>query len=60
MTKNDIKKFVKNEMKKNYGFEPTLKSITLLEADSNSSIDYVLFSINSVEYKYLNGKLTQH
>ena len=57
MSKMDLKRIAKRELKKAYGFAPTLSEIVLLEASGDG--EYVLFEVGGHEYDYSNGKLVK-
>lgn len=48
-TKTELKKIAQAALKREYGFQPTLKEVTLLEADGDGT--YILFEINGHEYR---------
>lgn len=61
LNKNELKKVVQIALKKQYGFQPALKSIVLLEATGDGS--YILLEINKHEYRfdaYNGGTIEQH
>lgn len=57
MSKMDLKRIAKRELKKAYGFAPTFNEVVLLEATSDG--EYVLFEVGGHEYDYSKGKLTK-
>ena len=57
VTKVELKRIVKRELKKAYCFAPTFKEIILLEATGDG--EYILFEIGDHEYDYSKGKLVK-
>ena len=57
--KTDLKRYAQALMMVNFHEVVSLKDITLLEMSGNDVlIDYLLFNVGSVTYKYRNSKLT--
>lgn len=57
--KNDLKKFAQALMILNYHDIVTLKDITLLEfSGTNVTVDYLLFRVGNITYKYRNRKIS--
>ena len=49
-TKTELKKIARTALKNEYGFQPPLTNITLIEANGNGT--YILFRVNSIEYRF--------
>lgn len=53
MTKTELRKTAQTSLKAEYGFAPSIKDITLLEASGDGT--YILFSVCGKEYRYELG-----
>lgn len=53
MTKTELKKMAQKALKNEYGFEPALKDIILLEASWDGK--YIMFQVGSKEYRFTSN-----
>lgn len=55
-TKTELKIIAQAALKNEYGFQPALKEVTLLEANSGGG--YILFEVNGHEYRLYKSLVT--
>lgn len=49
-TKTELKRIAQSALKSEYGFQPALNNITLLEASNNGT--YILFEVSGNTYRF--------